>query len=582
MKAVDIKDLYWRYPVFTGGDNPWILKGVNLEMEAGEFLGITGPSGVGKTTLCHLISGIMPHGTKLPYGSISDYFKGEITVMGELISKVEDEKLQGRGVIAPRVGLVQQDPEPQFVRMSVMHEIAFGLQLMQLSSDEIDERVKEAMEMTGMGYMYPIADLVHPSELSGGQKQRVAIASLIAMRPELLILDEPTSDLDPVGKFEVIELIRKIKEEFDTSVILVEHDPEVLLEFTDRILLLHDGHSITSLPPRSFFENVKFAQEHGASVPDIARIGTEIGLDPPPITIEDGINTLVPRLEPSYRIPPLSTEVKQTLVKTKDLWFRYPDGTVAINGADFEIRQGDYMALLGRNGSGKTTLAKIFNGIFTPWKGEAEILGHDPFKKKDRRELAKLVGYVFQNPTHQLFTRKVYDEIAIGLHNIGLSEDQIKERVGQALQAVNLEHMEEEDPVFLGKGQQQRLAVASVLAMRPSMLIVDEPTTGQDYIMYESIMELLDHLHTQGSTILIITHDMRLVAEHCHQATVLHEGNTMFSGSVRDLFSNADVLKSAYLVGPQTTRLSMLARQNQPGFPMLLNCQEWIAALNNK
>ena len=579
MKSIEVKDLHWRYPAFTGEMNPWVLKGLNLEVEPGEFLGITGPSGAGKTTLCYLITGIMPHDMKIAYGNLSDYFKGEVNVLGETVSKLEGETLTGKGVLAPKVGLVQQDPESQFLRMSVLHEIALGCQLMQLDHKEIDERVKFAMDVTGLGYLYPIAHLVHPAELSGGQKQRVAIASFLAMRPDLLILDEPTSDLDPVGKREVVEVVRKLRDNFNLTVILVEHTSNVMLEFADRIALLYDGKIVKVDSPRKFYQGVQFAQTHGVSLPDLARVGNAIGLNPPPITVDEGLQDLVPKVKVlGKHDAPINVE--PVIISTNDLWFRYPDGTIALKGVDIQIHKGDYLALLGRNGSGKTTLAKIFNGIFLPWKGEANVLGYDVFKKGTRRKLAMQVGYVFQNPAHQLFTRKVYDEVSIGLRNLQFSEEEIDDRVHAVLEAVNLKDKIEEDPSFLGKGQQQRLAVACILAMQPSVLIVDEPTTGQDYQMYESIMKLLDELHRTGTTILVITHDMRLVVEHCQQAAVLHEGQMIFTGSVRELFSNNEVLDSAYLECPITVGLSLAARKEIPNFPVLLNYKEWVDALD--
>lgn len=579
MRAIEVKDLRWRYPAFTGESNPLVLKGLDLEVESGKFIGITGPSGAGKTTLCHLLAGIMPHDTKIPYGQLSDYFQGEIWVLEELVSKLEDGKLKGAGVLAPRVGLVQQDPEAQFLRMSVLHEIALGPQLMQLETSEIDERVKYSMEVTGLGYLYPIAHLVHPAELSGGQKQRVAIASFLAMRPDLLILDEPTSDLDPVGKREVVEVVRKLRDELDLTVILVEHTAEVMMEFADRVALLHDGKIVRVDDPRSFYRDVEFARDHGVSIPDLARVGEAIGLNPPPLTIEEGLRTLVPKVS-APAVGRQESDAPPSIISTHDLWFRYPDGTIALKGVNIEIHKGDYLALLGRNGSGKTTLAKIFNGIFIPWKGAASVMGHDVFKKGTRRMLAEEVGYVFQNPAHQLFTRRVYDEVSIGLKNLELGEDEIDERVRTVLEAVDLLDKLDEDPSFLGKGQQQRLAVACLLAMQPEVLIVDEPTTGQDYEMYESIMRLLDTLHDAGTTILVITHDMRLVVEHCKQAAVLHEGRLLYSGMVRDMFSNETVLDEAYLQTPVTVKLSMVAQEENPNFPMLLNLSEWVDALS--
>ncbi len=580
MKAVEVKDLFWRYPAFVGEMNPWVLKGLNLEVERGEFFGITGPSGAGKTTLCYFLAGILPHETKLPGGTMADYVKGEVDVLGEVVTKLDGGRLVGKGVLAPRVGLIMQDPENQFLRMSVLHEVAFGLQMMQLPPEEIEKRAREGLEAAGLGYLWPVAELLHPLELSGGQKQRVAIAAFLAMRPDLLILDEPTSDLDPVGKREVVETVRSLKDNYDLTVILVEHMPEAMLEFADRVALLDDGRIVEVERPRKFYSGVKLAMEKGVRLPELARVADAANIHPIPLTVEEGLKVLVPRVS-TATTPAAPKRDSPVIITTEDVWFHYPDGTLALRGVSMDVREGDYMALLGRNGSGKTTLAKIFNGIYAPEKGEAEILGQDATRKEVRRQLARKVGYVFQNPTHQLFTRKVYEEIAYALRNLELDREEIDRRVHSVLRAVNLEDKIDEDPMFLGKGQQQRLAVACVLAMQPSVLIVDEPTTGQDYRMTESIMSLIDELHQAGTTILIITHDMTVVAEHCQQATVLHEGQIIFAGSVRELFLNEEILGRAFLEPPQSAKLSIAARRQQPDFPMLLNFREWASALKS-
>ncbi len=580
MKAVEVKDLFWRYPAFVGEMNPWVLKDVNLEVEKGEFFGITGPSGAGKTTLCYFLAGILPHDTKLPGGIVTDYVRGEVDVLGEVVTKLEGEKLAGKGALSPRVGLIMQDPENQFLRMSVLHEVAFGVQMMRLAPEEITKRIREGLQAAGLGYLWPVAELLHPLELSGGQKQRVAIAAFLAMRPELLILDEPTSDLDPIGKREVIETVRTLKDSYDLTVILVEHVPEVMLEFADRVALLDDGKIVETDRPRKFYSSVKLAMEKGVRLPELARVADAADISPIPLTVEEGLEVLVPRVGP-VALPDESKRERPVIISTEDVWFHYPDGTLALRGVSMKVRDGDYMALLGRNGSGKTTLAKIFNGIYAPEKGKAEILGQDATRKEVRNQLARKVGYVFQNPTHQLFTREVYEEMVYALRNLELDRKEIDRRVHSALKAVNLEDKIHEDPMFLGKGQQQRLAVACVLAMQPSVLIVDEPTTGQDYRMTESIMNLIDELHRAGTTILIITHDMTVVAEHCQQATVLHEGQAIFTGSVRDLFLDEEILERAFLEPPQTAKLSLAARRQRPDFPMLLNFQEWVGALED-
>ncbi|MEM3554642.1 MAG: energy-coupling factor transporter ATPase [Candidatus Micrarchaeaceae archaeon] len=589
---VEIENLYWRYPTFDEAEeHPWTLKGVQLKVERGEFFGITGPSGAGKTTVCKAIMGIIPHGLKIPFGLYNHHFQGRVLVDGELVSAVDPEgnvvdgeargKLLGRGIMSPKVGMVLQDPETQFVKMSLLHEVAFGLQLLHLPREEIETRVRQALEMVGLGYLVDEAEYIHPNDLSGGQKQRVAIASLLAMRPELLILDEPTSDLDPLGKREVIETVRMLRDEYQMTVIIVEHDPEILRRFCDRIALIEDGQVRFVDEAATFFRHMDRLEKSGICRFEVSEIAHRVGIyyqGMIPITIDECLACFPRDLEPSLQ-PEDPKPKGEVLLEVKDLTYTYEDGTQALRGVNFQLYRGEVLALLGTNGSGKTTVAKILNGIYRPTSGTVTVLGKDITRRSVRRELPRHVGYVFQNPDHQIFTRRVRDEIAYGLKNLGLSDAEIDERTAQALEVVNLTDKADEDPLFLGKGQRQRVAVASVLAMRPDILIVDEPTTGQDYRMVSGIMELLEDLHAQGNTVLIITHDMTLVANYCERVVVLLNGKDVFTGTPRELFGNPENLERTQLCAPQAISLSVMMRQMKEDFPLLLNKSEWVHAL---
>ncbi len=594
MNAIEIYNLYWRYPAFTEESNPWALNGLNLEVKAGEFFGITGPSGAGKTTTCKAILGILPHAVKIPFQEVTRHVRGTVRVLGETVTEVDPAgnpdaagqprgSVQGVGVMSPRVGMVLQDPENQFLKMSLLHEVTFGLQLLQLPHDEIERRAQEALGMVGLQELWPVAAYVHPSDLSGGQKQRVAIASFLAMRPEVLILDEPTSDLDPAGKQEIIATVRALRDRHELTVVLVEQDPEILAHFCDRIALIDEGRVELVAKPENFYSRLDLLEEKGVHSFDVVRIVRESGLldgQPAPTTLSEA-KKAIPR---DLRFAPeeAGAATGTPLVEVADLWYRYEDGTPALQGADLTLYQGDFLALLGSNGSGKTTLAKVLNGIYAPWRGTARILGRDINQPAVRQQLPRSVGYVFQNPDHQLFTRRVEDEVAYGLRNLRISADEVEARSLQALQAVDLWLLRDEDPLFLGKGQRQRLAVAAILAMQPEIIIVDEPTTGQDYRMVTSIMQLLYDLHTQGKTILIITHDMRLVAEYCRRAVVIQAGRTVFTGTPRELFSNAEILEASALRVPQAMSLSCALRAEDPNFPLLLNMREWLEALRTR
>ncbi|MBE3581090.1 MAG: ABC transporter ATP-binding protein [Thermoanaerobacteraceae bacterium] len=587
--AIILRDLWWRYPAFTGKLNPWALQGVDLEIEAGEFVALTGPSGAGKTTLCSIIAGIIPHAIKVPYGQVNNYWRGSVEVLGEPVTYLEGEgsqaAIRGRGVLSPRVGLVMQDPENQFLRMSVLHEVALGMQILQLPASEIEARAREALKMVNLEHLWPRASLTHPADLSGGQKQRVALASFLAMRPEILVLDEPTSDLDPVGKREVMAAVKSLKEQYGLTVILVEHNPEVIMEFADRVILLDEGRIHYTAPPAVFYNRVDELERHGVMVPEAIRVLHAAGCpleDHAPVTVQGAAARLAPRLQsmpvPRPDPPPPRGEA---VIRVEEVEQSYPDGTVALKGVTLQIYRGEFLALLGANGSGKTTLSKVLCGIYPLSKGKAEVLGLDIRSKKVRSQLPRYVGYVFQNPEHQIFTRSVFDDVAYGLRHMGLPEEEIKRRVARALEIVGLSELAEEDPLFLGKGQKQRLAVASIVAMEPEILIVDEPTTGQDYRMSANIMTLLQELNLQGTTLIVITHDMSLVTTYCPRSVVLREGRVVFDGDTRDLFSSPDLVEEALLYPPQAVQLTWEIQKLKPEWPSLISVKEWEQVLSS-
>jgi len=589
--AVKISNLHWKYPSFAGMENPWVIRGIDLKIEKGQVIGITGPSGVGKTTLCRLILGVLPHGTKIPFRQFNNHIRGSVELFGEAITRVDESanvvdgvplgSLGGKGLLSPRIGMIQQDPENQFLQMSLLQELSCGLSIQGIGPEEIRQRASHALEMVGLGTLWEDAKHIHPLDLSGGQKQRVAIAAFLALNPEILIMDEPTSDLDPLGKYEIIQTVQRLKEEKGMTIILVEHDPELLYSFCDQIVLMDEGQIVTIAEPRSFYTQTDMLEDHGVYSFEVTRISTAVGLAgnrQAPVTVDDMVALLAPR-QAAIQSPLTARSSQEAVIRVSDLCYRYQDGTDALQGVDLTVRRGEMTALLGINGSGKTTLAKILAGIYTASAGKVSVFDQDLSERRVRYKIPQHVGYVFQNPDHQLFTRRVYDEVAYGLENLSLPSGERDDIIRKTLETVGLLDLLEEDPLFLGKGQRQRLAVASVLAMGPEILIVDEPTTGQDFRMISGIMTLLDELHQQNKTIIVITHDINLVANHCPHAVVMLDGRVIFDGDPRELFANPAILERTHLRSPQSVGLSLAMRAINPNFPILLNTEEWIGAL---
>lgn len=574
MDAVVIKDFYWRYPNFTGIRTDYVLKGINLNIKEGEFFGITGRSGSGKTTLCFSIAGLIPHQLRIP-NQVEEHIRGSVEIFGELVGglkKVEDKyEVDGAGSMAPTVGFVMQDPESQFLSMSMLHEVSLGLQMMGLDKAEINKRITEALDMVGLGQYRDVADRIHPAELSGGQKQRLIIASFLAMKPKLLILDEPTSDLDPAGKLEVMSTIAELRKRTNMTIILVEHNPDVMLKFADRIAVMYGGKIVQLGKPLELYSEPEMLREYNVYMPDVSELSEYFSLDgKPKFPLEKSTFVPVRKSKPDA----------EKIIDVQHMTFSYPDGTKALENINLQVNRGEMVALVGQNGSGKSTFSKVLSGITAPTGGKVDIAGISANQKSGRRKLPLHVGYVFQNPDHQIFTRSVKEELLYGLKNIGVHGKEAEERMTSVLARVGLSDKANEDPIFLGRGQKRRLAVASSIIMKPEILIVDEPTTGQDYKMSKDIMELLTELNMEGTTILIITHDMRLVAEYCRRVLVMSKGTLVFDGTPEELFMKEEVLALASLSEPQSVTISKeLVKQGFLRKP-LISAREWLQFFN--
>jgi energy-coupling factor transport system ATP-binding protein len=560
--AIQVDNLWWRYAI----NERWSLGGVNLSVRRGEFLAIVGPSGAGKSTLCLCLTGLIPHLTR---GTI----KGRVLVQGQ------DTLTTPLSEITSKVGIVFQDPESQFITMSVEDEIAFPLENIGVPREDMVKRIGKIMDETRISGLKD----KYPHELSGGQKQRVAIASFLALRPDILVLDEPTSDLDPLGKSEVFAVLAGLKASGKT-LIVIEHNTEELCKYADRFILLYNGKIRREGAPGQFFSEVQTLREDGVYPPQVcefvyalnSRTGRNLAS---PTTLEEA-SKLFPRSRTSITMRSERAgnygQPADTIVSIRGLKFTYPDGTRALNGIDLDIGRGEYLAIIGQNASGKTTLVRHLVGLLKPTEGEVEVFGKSTLQTKIT-ELATRMGYVYQNPDHQLFCKSVYEECAYGPQNLGLRETDIRRKVREVLTRVGLDAFEQTDTFLLGKGQRQRLAVAASLVMGPEVMIVDEPSTGQDMKQSEGIMRLLDSLNCEGKTILIVTHNMRLVAEHAKRVVVMVRGKILLDGDVRTVFSQPRVLRAAFITPPQITQLAQILN---PEAPTVLTVDEMLSRFN--
>src|ERR687893_539241 len=549
---VSIEGLGYRYR----GQRKPALDGVDLEVAEGEFVVVMGPSGAGKSTLCVSLNGLIPH-----------FFRGKME--GEVRVGGRSTREGKVGEFAQEVGLVFQDFEAQLFSTNVALEVAFGPENFAVEREEMVRRVERVLgEVSLEGF-----EDRTPATLSGGQKQRLAIASVLAIEPRILCLDEPTTDLDPIGKLGIFEIAEDLKDRDDVTLIVVEHETEETLD-ADRIVVLRDGKIVADRPAREVLRDVELLEGSSVMPLGVARFFREkgVGDEELPLTPEEGVEQFEER---GWRVSPerhrklVEADEKreqnygEPLIEVEGLSHRYPNGVLALEGVDLSVRRGEFLAVLGQNGAGKTTLVKHFNGLLKPTEGSVRVGGEETTEQGLRR-LGQTVGYVFQNPDHQIFSDTVFDEVAFGPKIREMEEAEIEERVREALAAVGMEGRGDEDPFGLTKGERQRVAVASVLAVRPEVLILDEPTTGLDYAEQRSMMDLVKTLNESGSTIIAVTHTMWVVAEYAHRAVVVREGKIALQGTVREVFTEEDELRDAALRPPHIVSMG-----NSLGYPVL-------------
>jgi energy-coupling factor transport system ATP-binding protein len=533
---------------YEGEEMP-TLTDLNLDIEKGKFVLITGPSGSGKSTLCDLATGIIPN---LKPGKL----EGEAYINGK------DLRHTGIADFARFVGRVFQDPEGQFCCMTVRDEVAFGPENLMVETEAIRQRVKDVLGIVGLeGYEDRLV-----LNLSGGEKQRLAIACSLAMDPEIIITDEPTSNLDPEGADAVVSMCGRLKN-LGKTVILVSKFMDDFVEFADKLIVLNrDGRVFADGSPRDVLamHGHTLVNELGVWIPQVSQVELELrrlgrSAESMPLTLEEAYASYKNlRFQGTY-VCRDETQAERDVIRAEELGFTYPNGVKALEDVSFEVKRGELAAILGHNGAGKSTLARLIVGLAKPTSGSLEVLGKDT--RKIRTEVSRKIAYVFQYPEHQFLRNTAYEEVAYSLRVHNHPPDDIDRKVKQTLQMLDLADVRDKHPFSLSMGQKRRLSVATMLVTNPEIMILDEPTYGQDLAMTRSLVRLARDLHEAGMTLIFITHDMRLAQEISERAIVMSKGKVIYNGLSDYLFCDEDLLKRAGLKETPICKLSRMLGQ---------------------
>lgn len=523
---IEIKKLSFKY----SSSQKLSLDNISLNIEDGEFVLITGPSGCGKSTLCRCLNGLIP-----------SFYGGQIS--GEATVQNMDAIRTSTSDMAKKVGMVFQDPENQLVSSNVEREIAFGLENLGFPKDVMVKRIEEVLDTVGIDHLRH-RDI---SSLSGGEKQKIAIASVLALHPEIIVLDEPTSELDPKGAEEVIQLVKRLNEELGVTIILIEHRLDRVIQSADRLIVMDNSKIIFDNSPQEWilFNN---GGNTNIAIPPVALLYSKLKEKDSnlavPLTIKEGRKNFANVLKKqnwknvSSISSPSNSNKDELLVSIRSLWYKYPEGEAVLKDVNLDLYKGEFIALIGRNAAGKTTLAKMLNGLLKPSKGKVMIKGLDT-KKTSVESLSKVIGYVFQDPNLHLFADTVEEEITFMMNNLGFSKEIIENRLNAILKNFNLEYCQYDYPHSLSTGEKQRVALASVMSARPEILILDEPTRGLDYKLKKNLMNYLTDYRKTGGTVLLISHDIELIAEFGERVVLMSEGKIIADGDKHKILSNS-------------------------------------------
>ena len=513
------------------------LTDIDLEIYPGERVLIAGPSGSGKSTLAGCINGLNPF-------SNPGVCTGTLTVDGV------DAPHSSLFELSAHVGTVLQDPDGQFIGLTVGEDIAFALENSCTPQDEMHAIPRHAAELVGIENHLGYA----PHELSGGQKQRVSLAGVMVDQVKILLFDEPLANLDPATGKQAIELIDEIQKKTDTTVLIIEHRLEdVLWRNVDRIVLVNGGTILADLRPDELLSGSLLA-ENGIREPlyvtALRYAGVDITPDKHPAHVDslvlDDTDTQKLRDWFTARPRPAAQPEREPLLEVKGLSFGYQKGQQTLRDVSFSIGKGEMVSIVGRNGAGKSTLSKLICGFETPDAGEIFLNGKSLAEENIRRR-AQHIGYVMQNPNQMISKTMIYDEVALGLQRSGLTEEQIREKVEATLKVCGLYPFRNWPISALSFGQKKRVTIASVLVLDPELILLDEPTAGQDFRHYTDIMEFLRGLNARGVTVVMITHDMHLMLEYTRRALVFCDGRLIADRTAAAVLCDPALVEQAAL-----------------------------------
>ena len=537
MAYIEIEHLKYRYPHTSF----LALDDISLEIDKGSFIGIIGSNGAGKSTFAQALIGLVPQFYKGAYG-------GRVSIDGLEAGKTPVEKM------CCKVGLVFQNPFNQLsgAKDNVYEEVCFGMQNLGLDSREMKRRADETLDLLGIyGYRNR-----NPFDLSGGQMQRVAIASILVMKPDVLVLDEPTSQLDPEGSAEVFRAVEGLAKS-GITVVMVEQKVEYLARYSDKLLLLDRGKVVSFDAPQNVLSSPEM-EKCKVKAPVFTRIAGQLGFSSSygcPVRLEDAVTLMSGRVRFEKKRKKHSC-VSDAVLEVSDLCFSYTGKTEVIKDVSLSF-DSRATAIIGQNGAGKTTLAKLIKGLLKPNQGRIAILGEDT-SAKTVAQLASIVGYVFQNPDDQIFKHTVHDEMLFGPVNIGMDKKKADERIKEELSFIGLLDKIDENPYDLDLHERKMIALASVLVMDTKVVIFDEPTIAQDDKGKDIIAAIIKRLEKKGCLVISILHDMDLVARCFSRVVVMADGHVVADGAPDEVFDDVDALRQAGLKMPQAAELSKL------------------------